>query len=270
MIQLIATDLDESLLNSRHQISEKDKQAIRGAVSRGVKFVLATGRGYTTVRQNLVDLGLWQQAGQYVISFNGAMITENQDSRPLFFRGMDFDTVDALFRRGLAFPELCLHVYTRDIVYIWNYTALEREFVEGRMEIRELEQPSIDFLREEPLVKTLYMHPSVDHLKQVREEVRDLTAGVAVSYSSNRYLEFNRRGVDKGAGLKRLCRLAGIPLEDTLAMGDNLNDLSMIRAAGIGVGVKNASPDIAGQCDVILNATNDEDPMSEVIARFLP
>ena len=59
-----------------------------------------------------------------------------------------------------------------------------------------------------------------------------------VSYSSNRYIEFNHKGVNKGAGLKKLADLLRIDIQDTIAIGDNYNDLSMIKDAGLGVGVK--------------------------------
>ncbi len=61
-----------------------------------------------------------------------------------------------------------------------------------------------------------------------------------VSYSSNRYLEFNRKGVNKGNGLLRLAGLLGVKREETMAIGDHINDLSMIRAAGLGIGMQNA------------------------------
>ena len=60
-----------------------------------------------------------------------------------------------------------------------------------------------------------------------------------VSYSSNRYIEFNHQGVNKGQGLKKLAELLHVDIKDTIAIGDNFNDLSMIKVAGLGVGVQN-------------------------------
>jgi hydroxymethylpyrimidine pyrophosphatase-like HAD family hydrolase len=90
-----------------------------------------------------------------------------------------------------------------------------------------------------------------------------------VSYSSNRYIEFNRRGVNKGAGLLNLAMLLGIRQEETIAIGDNYNDLSMIRAAGLGVGVANTVPEMKNQCDVITRATHEDGAVAEVIETYI-
>lgn len=90
-----------------------------------------------------------------------------------------------------------------------------------------------------------------------------------VSYSSNRYIEFNHKGVNKGAGLKKLADLLHIDIQDTIAIGDNYNDLSMIKDAGLGVGVQNAAPGIKPDCDYITTATCEEGAVCEVIEKFV-
>ncbi len=90
-----------------------------------------------------------------------------------------------------------------------------------------------------------------------------------VSYSSNRYIEFNQKGVNKGSGLLTLAKLLGIRQEETIAIGDNFNDLSMILAAGLGVGVQNTVEDMKPLCDVITEATNNEGAVAEVIERYI-
>ena len=90
-----------------------------------------------------------------------------------------------------------------------------------------------------------------------------------VSYSSNRYIEFNHKGVNKGAGLKKLADLLHIDIQDTIAIGDNYNDLSMIKDAGLGVGVQNAAPGIKTDCDYITTATCEEGAVCEVIEKFV-
>ena len=68
---------------------------------------------------------------------------------------------------------------------------------------------------------------------------KDITGDLDVSYSSNRYIEFNHQGVNKGQGLKKLAELLHVDMKETIAIGDNFNDLSMIKVAGLGVGVQN-------------------------------
>ena len=112
------------------------------------------------------------------------------------------------------------------------------------------------------------MH-DIPYLQQIEHEVADVTANLDVSYSSNRYLEFNARGVNKGAGLLRLADLLGVAREDTIAIGDNWNDFPMIEAAGLGVAVANAVEDMKPRCDYVCEASCDGNAVAEVIRKFV-
>ena len=79
MIKLIAVDIDGTLLNDQGQILPATIQAVKQATAAGKKVVLCTGRPLCGVTDYLKQLGLWQQADQYVISYNGSLIqTTNQ------------------------------------------------------------------------------------------------------------------------------------------------------------------------------------------------
>lgn len=268
MYKIIACDLDETLLNSERKVSRRNIEAVAKARALGVKFVLATGRGYRTVGGTLAELGLNDLPGEYVISFNGGAITENKDSRLLRLEGLDFAKADELYRRGLDY-DVCIHAYTRDDVYAYNLVEDELRYVKGRMPMIETSERSLDFLKGQDIVKILYMNTNYQYLKKIQSDLADLTTDIDVSFSSNRYIEFNRQGVNKGNGLLALADMLGVKREETIAIGDNFNDLSMIQAAGLGIGVQNTAEDMKPLCDVITTATNDEDAIAEVIERFI-
>jgi hydroxymethylpyrimidine pyrophosphatase-like HAD family hydrolase len=101
-------------------------------------------------------------------------------------------------------------------------------------------------------------------------KMKKITEGcVAVSYSSNRYMEFNQLGVDKGQGLKDLAALLGIDIKDTIAVGDNYNDMAMLKVAGLSIAANNAVQDIKDICDVTTKADNNEGVVAELIERFI-
>ena len=81
MYRIIACDLDETLLNSRHQISLRDIESIKKATALGVKFVMATGRPFNSVSEDLKRLDLFDREDEYVMSFNGGVLTENRNDR---------------------------------------------------------------------------------------------------------------------------------------------------------------------------------------------
>ena len=82
-------------------------------------------------------------------------------------------------------------------------------------------------------------------------------------------MEFNRKGVSKGKGLHKLADLLGVDIRDTIAIGDNYNDLSMIKQAGLGVGVANTVEAMKKECDYITKADCDHSAIAEVINRFI-
>ena len=268
MYKLIVCDLDETLLRLDRTISKEDISAIDKAKALGVKFVPATGRGFETVDGTLKELGLYDGAGQYVISYNGAAITENAGHRILDFAPVPFELANEIYKRGLEY-DVCIHVYTENMVYINNLVQEEITYLANRMEITEIDDKDIDFLKGSDIAKVLYMNTDFDYLKSIAGELSDITGDLEVSYSSNRYIEFNKKGVDKGNALERLAGLLNIPMEETVAIGDNYNDIPMIRRAGLGACVGNAVDEVKHVADFVSEKTCDESAVADVINRYI-
>ena len=268
MYRIVVSDLDETLLRLDRTISPADREAIQRFRAMGGKFVPASGRGYTSVDTTLRDLDLYDAPGEYVISFNGGAITENRGHRMLHFQGIPFQAAEELYRRGQQY-DVCVHVYTREMVYAWNLVQEEVDYLAGRMEIQEVFDRNLDFLRGQELVKCLYMNTDHAYLERIARDLEDITGDMDVSYSANRYLEFNQRGVNKGDGLRRLADLLGVDMRDTIAIGDNYNDLSMIEAAGLGACVGNAVDVVKAASGYVAHGTCDESGVAEILEKFV-
>ncbi len=266
--KMIVSDLDETLLGSDCKVSQKNREAVQKARELGVRFVPATGRGYSSIRGTLEELGLQEKENEYVISYNGGAVTENKGEKLLHFQGISFEKAEELFARGLSY-DVCIHVYTKDTVYAYCLNQNEIDYVKGRMVLQEFFSDNLDFLKGQEIVKVLYVNTDYSYLKKIEEDLKDVTQDLDVSYSSNRYIEFNQKGVNKGSGLLFLAELLGIKPEETIAVGDNFNDLSMIQAAGLGVGVNNTVPDMKPLCDVILNSTCDQSVIAEIVEKYI-
>lgn len=270
MYRLIACDLDETLLNDQHQICQKNIEAIKKATAMGVKFIPATGRGYTSIENVLQTLDLYGKKGEYVLSFNGCALTENSDGKLLAFDGLNFDLAKALFQFGLK-KDVCIQVYTKDMVYVYRFNDDERERFHRQGSLyREIATPDITFLKDEPIAKVLYENLDIPYLQSFEKEMASITEGnIAVSYSSNRYVEFNRLGVNKGDAMLKLAAILGIKQEETIAVGDHYNDLPMLMKAGLSVAAGNAVEDVKKVCDYVCHNTNNEGVLAEVIERFI-
>ena len=269
MYKIIACDLDETLISRDRSISKENIEAIQRAKQAGVRFVPATGRGYNSVRNELKTLGLYDLENEYVISYNGGAITENKDERVLHFQGITFKEAQDLYIRGLTYDHICIHIYTPDQVWVRNFYPEEVEYLACRQPCIEIFGDDIEFLKEKEIVKAIYMNTDYDYLKRIQSEITNLTMDLDVSFSSNRYMEFNRNGVSKGKGLHKLADLLGVDIKDTIAIGDNYNDLSMIKEAGLGIGVANTVEAMKKECDYITQADCDHSAIAEVINRFI-
>ena len=271
MIKLIACDLDETLLNSEKEITPANLAAIKKAETEyGVIFVPATGRGYTCLDTVLEALETKDKEGEYIISHNGGVICENKGYRKLNFHTLAFEKAKELFEFGLK-KNICIQVFTDQDVYAFQLNEEEKRWLfMFKPDSIVCEQNSIDFLKDEPIVKILFQKTDMDYLHELAKEMEPITKNqVAVSYSSNRYLELNAIGIDKGLGLRELASYLNIKKEETMAIGDNMNDLEMLQAAGVAVAVANAKPMIKEQSDFVTKADNNHDAIAEAIEQYV-
>ena len=267
--KIIACDMDETLLSSDASICRRNIEAIAKAKAQGVKFVPCTGRGFRSVEGVLKTLNLFDEAGQYVIGFNGASITENKGHRSLFWDPIPFDLADRIYRKSASYG-LCMHIYTRDTVYISGVTPDEEDFLRGRMAYVPTAEKTLDFLRgKEEVCKLIIMHTDYSRLQEIHAEMKPLLDDITVSFSSNRYIEFMHKGVTKGVALLKLAAMLGVEPEETMAIGDNINDIEMLQAAGLSVGVHNLNPLIRQYCNVVTDATNNDGAVGEAIETFV-
>ena len=271
MYKLVATDMDETFLSTSHTVPQANIDAILRMRELGVLFVPASGRAYGSIMGSLRDLPPACLEGSYVISYNGGCINRVGEDKPILSNRIAFDRVKALFDYVVDAGEIGMHIYTVDgDVWGWNLTPTELEYLDGHMDIKVFEGESIEFLRDVPLAKCLYVYENLDLLHELALAMDpELTEGLFTTFSSGRYYEFNPQGVDKGAGLRALAKLLDIPLEQTIACGDAANDMAMLEAAGVGVVVSNATPDAVAVADYQAKASCDDGVFAEVLEKFI-
>lgn len=271
MYKLIACDLDETLLNVDKEICERNLKAIFKATKEyGVKFVPATGRGYTGFDAVLQALEVVDKEGEYVISNNGAIVSENAGHRHLSFHGLSFETAKTIFKFAYS-KNVCMQVFSAKDVYAFHINEDEKKWLFSFKKDSYLcDQDHIDFLENVPITKILLQNLDRSYLQGLYKELAPLVAGeITESYSSGRYLELNHNGVDKGLGLRELAEYLGIDMKDTIAIGDNFNDIGMLKVAGLSVAVANAQPEIKAMCDYVTTSDHNEGGVAEVIEKYI-
>ena len=268
MIRLIVCDLDETLLDRDKNVSAGNRAAICAFEASGGLFVPCTGRIYTSLERTLRQLDALGKAGHYVISTNGALISENS-GKVCCAKGVPADKVQALIAYARSHG-MGVEVFAEDGT-LYHEAVDERElrdlplFVDDPLPLPE----DVSFLKDIGVAKMLYERWDMPYLKQFAEQMDpSLKEGLEISFSSDRYIEINAAGVNKGEGLRMLAEMLKIDMAQTMAIGDNFNDLEMIRVAGIGVAVANAPEAIREAADVVLEADHEHDAVAEAIERF--
>lgn len=271
--KMLVSDLDETLLNDDGTVHADNLAAIKTAVAHGFKFVPNTGRSFNSVQALLKTLGLYDQAGQYVISYNGAAIVENKDNQVLLTRGMDRELAAQIFRAGLVNDQVDVHIYTVDTLFIYNISPTDKQYMAERGVPYELmASDDLAFLaNEQPVMKVIFEHPD----QAVREQIRDAVLAavgadaVEATFSSSRYVEFNTKGVDKASASLLLGEKLGIQRDEIIAAGDNNNDLKMLTAVGLGVSVANGIPAVQEAAAVVTERTNNEGAIAEILEKYV-
>ena len=271
MMDIIVLDLDGTLLNSRKEISPANYAALERAAAAGALIVPSTGRFYSGMPEAVRSLPFVR----YAITVNGAMIYDAKEDKTLYTAELDcaradqvydyLDTLDVIydcFQDGWGWmdrshqekaPEYVFEPHVLEMIYrlrnpLDNFRQTIRDRGKGLQKIQM-------FFRDPEL--------RLKMLKELPQAFPDLS--VTTSISNN--IEINSAGADKGTALRELCRQLNLDVSRSMAFGDGLNDTSMLQAAGIGVAMENAHPDLKAVADHITDS-NDSDGVAKAIARF--
>lgn len=261
MIKLIAVDIDGTLLNDQGQILPATIQAVQQAAAAGQKIVLCTGRPLCGVTDYLKQLGLWQHADQYVISYNGSLIQTTTQTTLMSHQLQFSDYLDLLefaHQNQAAFSLLTPGDQNRVILKEAATVKIELQTC-TLAEMRALPNliPVKGMILDEPA--------KLDYLQTVMPKA--FKQRFTVLRSQKDHLEFTHPLASKESALRQLVGLLKIEPTATMAIGDEQNDLGMVKAAGIGVAMGNAVPQLRAIADQV-TADNNHNGVGEAILKW--
>ena len=267
--RLLFMDLDGTLLNDEKQITIGNRDALNRVLERGHGVIITTGRPLKSAMDQAHKLGL-DRPGCYLIAYNGAVIYDWAKQKQIFYRSLPYSTVFRAFDYANA---MGLHIQTYDM---WNVlvehrcddSAVRRYCGLINMEYRVIEDVRKD-LKEEPVKCLVIDYEEQDGLWEVYDWVRaNMADDVDCFHSCAQYLEIVPKGMNKGEAVKMLCTMMNVPIEDAVAVGDAANDLTMIKAAGIGVAMANGTDEVKKIANYITTRDNNHDGIAEVAEKF--
>lgn len=274
MIQLLAVDIDGTLLDSRGAIPDSHRAALEDASARGVRIVLATGRAFHFTKPIADALGLpltlLVSNGAVIKTLDGTSTLRNLLARETALRVLDYaqgfeDSVAVVFdrmdARQIVFEQMdWAHpsrrgYYEKNRAFIANTSCLAEAIDEDPIQV--MFNGSVEPMR--TLAAALKSLPDAEHFSvaTTEYEARDFSL-----------IDITAPGCSKGATLARWTESLGIPRSDVLAVGDNLNDLEMLEFAGVAAVMGNASDSIKA-LGFHLTDSHDDGGLASVIRRFV-
>lgn len=270
-IQIIALDLDGTLLNSDKELSAVNLAALQRAAAAGIEIVPTTGRFYGGMPQVIRDLPFIR----YVITVNGAEVADLRTGEVLYRAELPWRQAVDIMRFLDGYPVI-YDCYQGNEAFM---TAAQKERIDEmtssphyRKMLRELRQPVPELKgvlteRKTDVQKVQFFTRHTEVRQQLMEELPLRFSQLCVSSSLSDNVEINQLHANKGEALRALTRHMGLKREQTLAFGDGLNDLSMLREAGIGVAMSNACAEAKALAQWIAPSC-DEDGVAHGINKF--
>lgn len=254
--RLLVCDMDGTLLDSCGKVSKENRAALERFVEGGGLFTVATGRSEESVMPYLPDLPINVPA----ILYNGAAIYDFKSKRICWGDNLAPSIINPLMRVIKRFPGIGIQLCHDRKIYLvrqndYTFTHMMREkFKPIIAEVDDIPQPWIKIL--------LAWEPK--KLREVEEFLNSFSEPFRHVYSEPQFLELLNKNVSKGNSLKVLIQMLGLSEVCVIAMGDNLNDMELIKEANIGIAVSNAHSSLKVAADRCCGH-HDSNAVSEVI-----
>lgn len=264
--KVLVLDIDGTLTNSKKEITKETKEAIWGAIERGHKVMLASGRPTPGMRRYEEELELAKYGG-YLLSFNGARIVDCASGDIIYQRTIPASMVAKLYY--YAKEQNCgIITYLGDTVLSGfepdEYIILEAGINGLPIQLVEDFPHFIDFE-----VNKCLMTAPPEKAERIEKDLQEKYGDrLSVYRSEPFFIEIMPKDVNKATSLSRVLPVVGATKEDAICCGDGYNDISMIEYAGLGVAMGNAQEAVKQAADYITK-TNDEDGLVQVIDEFM-
>lgn len=261
-IRLVAIDLDGTLVDDRNEVAPRVADAIGAARAAGVEIAIATGRMFRSALKFVEELSL----SAPVICYQGAQIRDPKSGAVLYERLLRRHHAAAVIDFAEA-HQVHVNAFAGDELFMAELTAEGRFYcrlsgIEPRL-VGDLGQ-----WLDQDLVKLVLVTDEADSRDLVRRLAAAVPAEINITRSHPRLVEAIDGRVNKGDALARLSQIMDIPVSQMMGIGDNLNDLPLVRAAGFGVAMGSGAPETKAAADFV-TAPYEEDGVALAIERFV-
>jgi len=274
-IKLICIDMDGTLLNSKHEVSDENKKAIKKAHDRGVNIALCTGRMFLSAKYYADLIGI----NTPIIASNGAFIKNGYNDKAIYENPLPKDIAIEIYKIAKKY-RLTIQFNSWNVLFMETPASEEHAYVVMNRDLPE--EKRVKFIINEKLDEAIQNYEgnilkagviekaaNKDKLWTAKEEIKDIFRDkLHVVSSGDNNFEITVGSVSKGNAAAYLANMLNIPQEEVMCIGDSENDLSMIKYAGIGVAMGNGL-DIVKEAADFITDTNDNSGVGKAIKHFV-
>ena len=267
MFHFVASDLDGTLLNTEHSLSPFTKKILQALREMGIHFAFATGRHHIDVTQMRENM----EIDAFMITSNGARVHDSNGNL-VFSRSFDPNLAKELAVICKDSPYIYTHVYRGDDCLINKPDAYSLSFfVDTKFKYQFFDPTNFDT---SDIAKIYFTTSDINHnhyLVELKDKIEKQYGNkVSIAFSTPNCLEVMAENVTKGSALKLVVESLGYQLKDSIAFGDGMNDYEMLKMAGKGCIMQDASPELKAllpELEVI--GSNADDAVPHYLANLL-
>ncbi len=255
---MAAFDLDGTLLNSDHQLSDENREALIALANNEILVVLVSGRMHRSILPISEKIGLENP----IISYNGGMVKHAVTNEIYHHTPVSATDANEIVNECI---EQNLHLN-----FCWNdelYVAEKNEWsdlYEFRTGVPAIPIKDLNLMSDRSPTKLLIIHPAEQLLPLLERFKSKYGEKLYVTQTQPEYIELMNPEVTKGRALTALAKQHNIPMETVVAFGDSYNDESLLKTAGFGIAMENAVDAIKG-CSDYMTTSNDENGVAKAI-----
>jgi Cof subfamily protein (haloacid dehalogenase superfamily) len=264
--KLVFSDIDGTLLNSNHQISRGTKESVWRLKEKGIPFILVSAR----MPRGIFPLQEELKINEPVICFNGALVLGRVESngtrKVLFNKALEPGHAKEIHQLITKhFPKVSFSSYDENNWYVSSTTD---EWVIQEQEITGTTPQAFHFSdHNNASFNKLMCMGSTQEIDALEVELKKKYSEIMIYKSKPTYLEIMAQNVQKSSAIHLLMQYYKVSKEDVMAIGDNYNDMDMLRIAGLGVAMGNSPADVKTIAD-ITTLSNDQDGLKVAIENY--
>lgn len=249
--KIVFCDVDGTLLNSNHVVLSNTVSAINELESKGIEFVITSGRSPAGIYPILQKNNLISP----IIAFGGALILD-KNKNALYSKGFSKsigrEVIKAIEESKM---DIAWNVFSNDL-WIVKSKNDKRIIREEKLVKASNIQGNIDIIKDGNEIHKIMCIGNPDTILEMEKYLKSKFSNLSIFKSADILLEIMQKNVNKGSAIKELCKIWNIPIEKTVAFGDNYNDVDMLKTVSMPFLMENAPSELK---QIFKNITDNND-----------